>query len=99
MGSKGEGTTEAKQLSQLVAGTSNTLVDLGMLPVQGIPQLLKSAWEVLMAAGLILEHLREAQPPAPIRGTELGPAAVSMASGCMPRRFSFPSFFCPSEQL
>jgi hypothetical protein len=33
---------------------------LGMLPVQDIPQFLTSAQEVLMAAGLLLECLREA---------------------------------------
>jgi hypothetical protein len=42
-------------------GISNALVDLGMLPVQDIPQLPKSAQEVLMAAGLLLERLQEAQ--------------------------------------
>jgi hypothetical protein len=38
-------------------GISNALVDLGMLPIQDIPHLLKLAREVLMAAGLFLEHL------------------------------------------
>jgi hypothetical protein len=42
-------------------GISSTLVDLGMLPIQDISQLPKSAREVLTVAGLILEHLREAQ--------------------------------------
>jgi hypothetical protein len=45
-GIKGERTAEAEQLSQLVVGISNALVDLGMLPVQDIPQLLKSVCEV-----------------------------------------------------
>jgi hypothetical protein len=36
---------------------SNTLVDLGMLPIRDIPQLLKSTQEVLATTGLILEHL------------------------------------------
>jgi hypothetical protein len=53
----GERATEAGQLSQLVVGISNALVDLGMLPVQDIPQLLKSARKVLLAAGLIVERL------------------------------------------
>jgi hypothetical protein len=35
------------------------LVDLGMLPVQNIPQLLKSAREVLPAFDLILQRLQE----------------------------------------
>jgi hypothetical protein len=42
-------------------GISNALVDLGMLPVQDIPQLPKLAREVLIVVGLILERLREAQ--------------------------------------
>jgi hypothetical protein len=42
-------------------GISISLVDLGMLPIQDILQLLKSTQEVLTVAGLILEHLREAQ--------------------------------------
>jgi hypothetical protein len=36
------------------------LVDLGMLPIQGIPQLPKSVREVLPVVGLVLEHLQEA---------------------------------------
>jgi hypothetical protein len=39
---------------------SNALVDLGMLPIQDIPQLPKLVWEVLSAVGLILEHQQEA---------------------------------------
>jgi hypothetical protein len=46
-----------RRLSQLVVGITNALVDLGMLPIQDIPQLLKSAREVLTAASVILEHL------------------------------------------
>jgi hypothetical protein len=41
----------------LVMGISNALVDLGMLPIRDIPELLKTAQEVLVVAGLILEHL------------------------------------------
>jgi hypothetical protein len=37
-----ERSAEARQLSQLVMEISNALVDLGKLPVQDIPQLLKS---------------------------------------------------------
>jgi hypothetical protein len=36
------------------------LVNLGMLLIQDIPQLLKSAQEVLPTVGLILKHLQEA---------------------------------------
>jgi hypothetical protein len=39
----GERAAKAGQLSHLVAEISNALVDLGMLPVQDIPQLLKLA--------------------------------------------------------
>jgi hypothetical protein len=56
----GERATEAGRLSQLVMGISNALVDLGMLPIQDILQLPKSAREVLPAAGLVLVHLHEA---------------------------------------
>jgi hypothetical protein len=56
-----ERATEARKLSQFVMEISNTLVDLGMLPVHNIPQLPTTAQEVLAAAGLILEHLQEAQ--------------------------------------
>jgi hypothetical protein len=46
---------------QLVVGISNALVELGMLPVQDIPQLPKSAQENLTVASLLLEHLWEVQ--------------------------------------
>jgi hypothetical protein len=35
---------------------SSMLFDLGIFPFQEIPQLLKSAQEVLMAVGLLLER-------------------------------------------
>jgi hypothetical protein len=56
--------TEAGRLSQLVVGISNALVDLGMLPIQDIAQLPESAQEVLTAAGLILDCLREEKASA-----------------------------------
>jgi hypothetical protein len=40
-------------------GISNALVDLGKLHVRDIPQFLKLAQEVLTAAGLLREWLRE----------------------------------------
>jgi hypothetical protein len=52
-----ERATKAGKLSTLVVGISNALVDLRMLPIEEIPQLLKIVHEVLVAAGLILEHL------------------------------------------
>jgi hypothetical protein len=54
-----ERAAEARQLSQLVVKISDVLVDLGMLPVQDIPQLLKSTPEVLPVANLILKLLQE----------------------------------------
>jgi hypothetical protein len=56
-----ERAVKARCLSQLVVGISSDLVDLGMLPIQDIPQLLKLAPEVFTAASLVLEHLREVQ--------------------------------------
>jgi hypothetical protein len=53
----GERTAEARRLSRLVMGISNSMDDMGMLLVQDIPQHPKSAQEVLSAVGLILEHL------------------------------------------
>jgi hypothetical protein len=50
---EGEHTIEARQLSRLVIEISNALADLGMLPVQDIPQLSKSVQEVLTVAGLL----------------------------------------------
>jgi hypothetical protein len=38
---------------------SSILVNLGMLPIHDIPQLPKSAQEVLPAVDLVLEHLQE----------------------------------------
>jgi hypothetical protein len=50
---------EAEKLSKLVVDISNSLVDLGTLPIRDIPQLSKMAQEVLVAVRLILERLRE----------------------------------------
>jgi hypothetical protein len=47
------------ELSTLFMEASNTLVDLGMLPIRDIPQLPKTAHEVMVAVGLILERMRE----------------------------------------
>jgi hypothetical protein len=54
-----ECTTEAGELSVLIVEASNALVDLGIVHIQGVPQLLKMAQEVLKAVDLILEHLLE----------------------------------------
>jgi hypothetical protein len=58
-GVKDELAAEARELSMLVVEVSNALVDLRMLAIQDILQLLKMAQEVLPAAGLILQCLRE----------------------------------------
>jgi hypothetical protein len=50
----GEHATEAERLSWQVIRISGVLVNLGMLPVQNIPQHLKSAREVLSVVDPIL---------------------------------------------
>jgi hypothetical protein len=72
------------QLSQCIMGISNALVDLGMLPMQDIPQLLKSAQDVLPAANLILKHW----PLVLVHGTKVGMAAAPMTLGHPPNRSS-----------
>jgi hypothetical protein len=87
-----ERTTEARQLSQHIMGISNVLVDLGMLPVQDIPQLPKSSREVLPAAVLVLMRW----PPRPVCGTEFGTATAPVILGHLSHRsFTFPPFFLP----
>jgi hypothetical protein len=49
----GERVAEAEQLSQQVMRISNVLVDLDLLPIQDIPQLSKSAQEVLPVVDII----------------------------------------------
>jgi hypothetical protein len=90
---KGEHDAKVRQLSQLVVEISSILVDLGMLPVWHIPQLPKSAQEVLMAAGLLLEHLQEAQASSanPWDLAQVGRCAHGFRLSALP---SFaPSFF------
>jgi hypothetical protein len=55
-----EHATEAEQLSRQVVRIFGVLIDLGMLPIQDIPQLPKSAREVLSVVDLILKRLQEA---------------------------------------
>jgi hypothetical protein len=52
--------TEAMLLSQRIVGISNALANLGMLPIQDIPQLAMLAWVVLSPANLVLKRLQEA---------------------------------------
>jgi hypothetical protein len=53
-----EHAVEVKQLSQWVVRISIIMFDLGLLPIQDIPQLLKSAQEVLLVVD-ILKRLQE----------------------------------------
>jgi hypothetical protein len=52
-----ERVVEAEKLAALVTETSRDLMDLGLPPIQEIPQVLRKAWEVLKAARIVLEHL------------------------------------------
>jgi hypothetical protein len=52
-----EHAAEAERLSRQVVRISGILVDQGMLPIQNIPQLTKSAREVLSAIDLGLQCL------------------------------------------
>jgi hypothetical protein len=54
-----ERVVEAEKLAALVTETSRDLMDLGLPPIQEIPQVLRKAWEVLKAARIVLEHLWE----------------------------------------
>jgi hypothetical protein len=51
--------TEAEKLVALVREASKVLMDLGLPPIREIPQVPWKAQEVLKAAGVILECLRE----------------------------------------
>jgi hypothetical protein len=50
----GERAAVTDQISWQFVMISSILVDLGMLPIQNIPQLPKSAWEVLPTVEVIL---------------------------------------------
>jgi hypothetical protein len=58
-GVKDERAVEAKLLSWSVRDISGALVDLNVLPIQGIPLQSRSAKDILAEFGLILERLRE----------------------------------------
>jgi hypothetical protein len=51
--------TEAEELASLMTNISKVLMDLGLSPIQGIPQVRNKAREVLKVTGSILERLRE----------------------------------------
>jgi hypothetical protein len=48
---------EAEQLSRLTKEISNALVDLNVLPIQGIPSQPRSVKDVMAGFGLVLERL------------------------------------------
>jgi hypothetical protein len=52
---------EAEWLSCQVAQVAGVLTDLGLLPIEDIPQLSKTAQEVLPVVALILKCLQEAR--------------------------------------
>jgi hypothetical protein len=54
-----EHATEAVQLLLSVMEISDAVVDLGVFLIWDIPPQPRSAQDVLMAASLVLEHLRE----------------------------------------
>jgi hypothetical protein len=54
---------EAERLSRQVAQVADILIDLGLLPIEDIPHLLKIAQEVLPVVALILKRLQEARDP------------------------------------
>jgi hypothetical protein len=64
---------EAMQLSCLVEEITDALIDLGVFPTQGLPTHLELAQDVLTAASLILEHLREEHASTPVPGSKTWP--------------------------
>jgi hypothetical protein len=58
-GVENECAVEAVHLSRSVMEIFDALVDLGVFPTRGIPAQPRPAQDVLTAASLILEHLRE----------------------------------------
>jgi hypothetical protein len=51
--------TKAVKLSRSFLEISKALVDLGVFPIRDLLEHLKSAQDVLIAVGLVLDHLRE----------------------------------------
>jgi hypothetical protein len=56
-GVKDECVAKAEEPVALVMGISKALVDLSLPPIQGVPQVLRKAREVLEATGIILKCL------------------------------------------
>jgi NAD(P)-dependent dehydrogenase (short-subunit alcohol dehydrogenase family) len=56
-GAKEEHAVESGNLAVLVVEASNTLMDLGMLPVREVPKNPKKAQEVSKVVGVIMERL------------------------------------------
>jgi hypothetical protein len=55
-------TIEGEQLSWSTTKISDGLVNLNVLPIQGIPLLPRPVKDVMVAFGLVLERLREEVP-------------------------------------
>jgi hypothetical protein len=53
---------EAEQLSRSTMEIANPLVNLNVLPIQGIPSQPRSVKDVMAEFGLVLERLREEVP-------------------------------------
>jgi hypothetical protein len=66
-----------------------------MLPVQDVPQLPKSAWDVLSTVDFVLKRW----PQAPVNGIESEMAATPVTLGSLPYRSSTLSFsyFAPQN--
>jgi hypothetical protein len=62
LGKLRECVAEAKQLSWSTKEISNALVNLKVMPIQGIPSQLWFVKDVMAAFGLVLERLREKAP-------------------------------------
>jgi hypothetical protein len=87
-----EHAADAEELATLVVEASNTLVDLGMLPIREVPQISKKTQEVLKAMGC--------HPGVPTRGACHQRWSLGLDSGRLPLPWpgpsclSFFSFFC-----
>jgi hypothetical protein len=93
-GIDGECATEAERLSPQAARISGVFVELGLLPIQNIPQL-KSCWRSTLSCSAC----KKCRPPVLVHGTEFwdGRHALNFRSSS-PSFFHFLLFlFCPSE--
>jgi hypothetical protein len=91
----GERAAKAEQLSQWVLRISIVLLDLGMLPIQDIPQLPnqlgKSCWRLISFWNACEKHW----PSAPVHGIEFVIATSPVTLGRLPHRSSAFFFILP----